>query len=173
MRFCEGGEQTLLYTTKHAYKKRVCYIKYPTCSRSLPVSCTTCARDSRTLCPTYSRASLAPCPTCLLVYMFSCLTCLKCSCTSCVLCLACSGSCSCLVPYILLRSSSLICFRCCEPKMFLCISFPIAFRSCSSCVFGALAAWVFYSLGQRWSLWKTAKIRLILTISIHYIHYEL
>ena len=147
MRFCEGGEQTLLYTTKHAYKKRVCYIKYPTCSRSLPVSCTTCARDSRTLCPTYSRASLAPCPTCLLVYMFSCLTCLKCSCTSCVLCLACSRSCSCLVPCILLRSSSLICFRCCEPKMFLCISFPIAFRPCSSCVFGALAAWVFYSLG--------------------------
>ena len=49
--------------------------------------------------------------------------------------------CSCLELYVLLCFSSLTCFRC------LYISCLVAFMSCASCTFDALAIWVFYSLG--------------------------
>ena len=53
---------------------------------------------------------------------------------------------SCLVPYALLCSSFLTCFRCFKPNMLIRISCLITFMSCVSCACGAWAIWVFYRL---------------------------
>ena len=49
------------------------------------------------------------------------------------------SGCSCLEFYVLLCSSSLACFRCFKSNMLICIPCLLAFRTCISCAFGALA----------------------------------
>ena len=73
------------------------------------------------------------CLTCIVLYVLSCLTCLVPYVLSYLMCLFLYLMRSCIAPYVLLCSSSLICFRCFKPNMAICISRLIAFTPCASC----------------------------------------
>ena len=94
---------------------------------------------SRTLCLTY-----------LVPYVFSCLKCLTCSCISRVLYLACSYGARAFTSSCASRLSlasgvyTFYVFYIYKKKYISCL---VAFISCASCTFDALAIWVFYSLG--------------------------
>ena len=138
------------------------------------LSCITCPMPHVLLCPTCLVLYVLLCSACLVPYVFSCITyllpyvlsCLTCSRASCALCLMCNRvarvipcmflGCSCLILYVLLCSLFLTCFRCFTYNMFLNTSSLVAFMPCTLCAFGGLEA----------------KMHLILTTPIRYIHYE-
>ena len=141
----------LLNYVPHEFVCLMCLMSYVfscfTCltfSRVLGASCPTCPRTSRASCHTCPRSRRVSCLTCSHALRTSCVTCPRASRVLCALllhsfCDLCARVV--LVPYVLLRSSSLTCFRCFKSNTHTHFMSHI-FMSFAFGTFGVWATWV-------------------------------